>query len=37
MAVNELLARVTGQKPGRDRGSLNTIESGASSTTVDHF
>jgi len=37
MATNELLARATGKKPGRERGSLNTIESGTNSTNVDNF
>ena len=32
-----MLARAIGQKPGRERGSLNTMESGTKSTNAGHF
>ena len=32
-----MLARAIGQKPGRERGSLNTMESGTKTTNAGHF
>lgn len=37
MATIELLARATGQEPGREMGLLNTMESGTNSTNEDNF
>lgn len=32
-----MLARAIGQKLGKERGLLNTMESGTKSTNADHF
>jgi len=37
MATNHMLARAIGQKLGKERGLLNTMESGTKSTNADHF